>query len=485
MNRIMAALLVALAFAGCFGNESNESETEFVCETGFDADNVSVVDPSYDPINETHDHWEFGDHNIRTCTMVTVGWSALGETPHGYIGEIDFRGDLDLGAVAVLGNGEAPMIYLVDISNRTNPVVVSVIEQDGTYVTDVKISDDGGLLFAASQSVPAPGETLGITAGEPTTPAGFTVYDISDPSNPVYKLTVPDPSGLGCHMLSHEIIAGTDTLWCISSNVHVYRLDRAAGQVTTLAYVPYYPTVDGIPTPSAPPLAGNPGGVLTSGPHDVTVQTIDNTVWAVVSHWNSGLRLLDATNAPTVEEVGIWQGEGATHYGGNVHTAMMLQTNNGTYIVASPEYTSGGNIPSLWVLDANDPSDLKLVAEWWHPGNHTTPGLLLTTHQWQVAPTGPEVNATDMRIYLTMNHGGVWTLDFGKILEGDNQGAILGFHNARSPLDQSTMVGNAVLGSWDVNVVDGHIYASDRATGLWVMQYTGDELGNSALTGFA
>jgi hypothetical protein len=210
----------------------------------------------------------------------------------------------------------------------------------------------------------------------------------------------------------------------------------------------------------------------------------DGASYLVVSHWDEGVKVLDITQAPAITEVGSWDGEGAEHYDGNVHTAMMFEAGGKRYVMASPEYTGEGSIPGLWVLDATDLSDLKLVAEWYHPGLHESQGLYLTTHQWQVAPTGADVAAEDVRVYLTMNHGGLWVLDFGAILRGDDQGAILGFNLARTPIPEDH-VANAILSTWDVNVVDGYIYGTDRATGLWVFHYSGDEYDDPALTGFS
>ena len=84
-----------------------------------------------------------------------------------------------------------------------------------------------------------------------------------------------------------------------------------------------------------------------------------------------------------------------------------------------------------------------------------------------------------------MNHGGVWVLGFKEMLEGDLWGAIKGFHLTRTPLDEATAVtANAVLNTWDVNLVDGYIYGTDRATGVWVLDYRGDDH-LTDLTGFA
>ncbi|HEX9815547.1 MAG TPA: hypothetical protein VGB18_01090, partial [Candidatus Thermoplasmatota archaeon] len=226
--------------------------------------------------------------------------------------------------------------------------------------------------------------------------------------------------------------------------------------------------------------------------HDLTVFHESGTFgngrsYMVVSHWGEGVRVLDITDAPLVQEVGVWTGDGATHYYGNVHTAMMFRVADSRYIVASPELTTSDavQVPSLWVLNADDLSDLKLVGEWYHPNEHAAQGLYLTTHQWQVAPTGQNVAAEDVRIYLSYNHAGIWVLDFSQLLQKDHWSAILGYNLARRPLDEETAVPNAVLSTWDVNLVDGYIYGTDRATGLWVFHYEADNLGNPRLTGFA
>jgi hypothetical protein len=263
--------------------------------------------------------------------------------------------------------------------------------------------------------------------------------------------------------------------------------------------VDYVPTKGGVPTPAAPPLVGDPTCNTAAGcqvaprlavsPHDMTVFHTGGafrkgTSYLVVSHWDEGLKVLDITQAPQVTEVGSWKGEGAKHYDGNVHTAMMFVAGGHRYIMASPEYTQEGQVPSLWVLDADDVAHLKLVAEWSHPGQHVSQGLYLTTHQWQVAPTGANVTPDQVRVYLTYNHGGIWVLDFGQILAGNNAAAINGFNLARTPIPDDH-VPNAILSTWDVNVVDGHIYGTDRATGLWVFHYEGDVLGDKRVTGFA
>lgn len=503
------ALGLAFLLAGCTQptGPGPDDGTAAACPASpFDQPGVRLTDPSLDPIPDDKDNaTDFGTTNVRTCTLPAIGWTALRAdgVPHKYLGEMDLRGDLDLGAVAVVGSGEPGGVYVLDIQDRAAPKVLAFIPQPGAHVTDVKLSDDGKILYTASQALPTSGDVLTGNLPTPIAPAGFTAYSLTDPKAPQYLGAVLDTQ-VGCHMLEPVQVADNqDAVFCVSEHVRSYLVQRDGPVLLNLGFVDYLPTRSGVPTPSAIPAVGDPtcqlpepltcagapaAALLSSGPHDVTVTHENGTFgpgsYAVVSHWNEGLKVLDISGAPLIKEVGSWNGEGAAHYAGHVHTAMMFRAGGHRYIMASPEYTSGTEVPSLWVLDADDLAHLKLVAEWSHPGLHPSQGLYLTTHQWQVAPRGDNVSVEDVRVYLTYNHAGVWVLDFGQILAGDNQGAILGYNLARTPIPDDH-VPNAILNTWDVNVVDGHIYGTDRATGLWVFGYTGDRLGDPALTGFA
>lgn len=510
MRTFPVALLAAALVAGCL--VADPADVDDCPASPLDQPGLRLVPTTVDPIDDNRDNATlFDTTNVRTCSLPAIGWHALDPsgTPPRYIGELDMRGDLDLGVVTVPGNTEPGGAYLVDISVRDEPHVLSYIAQPGAYVVDAKISDDGAVLYLASQNLPAPEFVDSLP--NPVLPAGFTVYDIRDPANPAYVGTVAD-DGIGCHMLDPVQLPTVnglvqDAVMCVSSTLRSYLIQRTPSPFANLGFVPYVPEgVQGAPTPTGIPQVGDPSCItfpvvdaglglcaLAEAPHDMTAFHTGGSFGAgdsylVVSHWGEGVKVLDITQAPAITEVGSWDGEGATHYAGNVHTAMMFVVGDQRYIVASPEYTSQREtIPGLWVLDANDLTDLKLIAEWYHPGMHPSQGLYLTTHQWQVAPTGPDVNASDVRIYLTYNHAGVWVLDLGHILAGHAQAAIKGFNLARTPIREEAVdaVGNVVLSTWDVNVVDGYIYGSDRSTGLWVFHYTGDELGDERLRGFA
>ncbi|HEX2065470.1 MAG TPA: hypothetical protein VHI93_01520 [Candidatus Thermoplasmatota archaeon] len=496
------ALLAALLLAGCLS--SSPPAAPAGCASTLDEPGLRILPPTADPIDDERGNaTAFPSTNVRTCSLPAIGWAALQASgvPHRYLGEMDLRGDLGLGAVAVVGAGEAAGAYVVDIRDRARPQPLAFLPQPGGYVTDVKFSDDGKVLYVASQQLPSPEGVLSAPELKPQT--GFTAYSLADPARPAYLGAVADPS-VGCHMLEPVQVSATeDAVFCASQHLRSHLVQRGGAALVNLGFVDYVPTRGSVPTPAEPiptgdptcpypsqvPAAPLPGCVLASGVHDMTAfhtggRFGNGTSYLVVSHWDEGLKVLDITQAPAIHEAGAWKGEGATHYAGNVHTAAMFEAGGHRYILASPEYTAASDpVPSLWLLDADDLASLRLVAEWWHPGNHPSQGLYLTTHQWQVAPTGPGVAPAEARIYLTYNHAGVWVLDLGKVLAGDNAGAILGYNLARRPLPEGH-VPNAVLATWDVGVVDGYVYGTDRATGLWVFHHRGDALGDKRLNGF-
>ncbi|MEK6985716.1 MAG: hypothetical protein AABX89_04985 [Candidatus Thermoplasmatota archaeon] len=492
--RTFALLFVSLlALAGCATVETTPTGVLGAPDcpaSPFDQPGLRILAPTDDPIDdEKGNATVFETTNLRTCSLPAIGHTNLTASgpAHKYIGEIDMRGDLNLGAVAVLGNGEAPGFYILDITERATPVVLSYTPQPGAYVTDIKFSDDGAVLYVASQQTPGPEFVDSLPT--PVAFTGFTVYGLADPTAPTYLGTVVD-LGFGCHMLDPvQVAVNQDAVMCVSQHLRSYLIQRDGPVILNFGFVDYIPTRDGVPAPVIP-VVGDPTGLLpvAVAPHDMTAYHPSGSFGAgsalIVSHWTEGLKVLDISQAPLITEIGSWNGEGATHYNGNVHTAMVLETSAGRYLIASPEYTSDGTIPGFWVLDATDFGNLRLVAEWYHPGNHTSQGLYLTTHQWQVAPSGTDVAPEEVRLYFTYNHAGIWVLDFASILAGDNAGAILGYNLARTPIPEDH-VPNAILSTWDVNVVDGHIYGSDRATGLWVFHYAGDTLGDERLTGFA
>ena len=490
---VVLVVLASLVIAGCVTTPEAATTTSALDARG----------PSFlDPIADDHDHGVAADHAFSTPNMELLGHTTMTEDgkPYSYIGEMDTWGDLTV--VQVLGRGSVPGFVVLDTSDPAAPTPIGRADMPTSYVVDVKWSPDGAYVFAASQALP------GVDTDDPITGAlqssGFTQWDMTDPAAPVAVAGgfVQD----GCHMLSVKELGGgrrvsggddaapgrvgTLTVFCISQGlVHVFQELGGGAWTQVNVFGPGAPP-PGLDRVLAETIAAGPSApqtaLLAMGPHDITIQEDPlepGRFVASVSYWDFGLRFYDVTDPTNVVELGAWTGEAAGVYEGNVHGATLYDHHGRRLAVVGPELL-GDTVPALWILDVTDYAAPKLVGEWVPPGEHATQGLLLTTHQFQVL---------DGKIYLAYNHAGLWVLDIHPILDGtyaaDPDGSaaasrpeVLGYYLPHEPVEVYDPEVAAVPNTWDVNVKDGAIFASDRYTGFYVLRYAGDELGNATLT---
>ncbi|HET6403898.1 MAG TPA: hypothetical protein VFH78_04575 [Candidatus Thermoplasmatota archaeon] len=466
---LVAGLLLA---AGCVG-PSDGTTPAAVVERG----------PFVDPIADDHDHASFADHALWTPNMHLVGHTTMSEDgkPFSYIGEMDTYGNLTV--VQVLGRGSTPGFVVLDTSDPAAPRPIGRAEMPYSYVVDVKWSPDGKHVFAASQAAPrpdaaAPFESL-------VTGWGFTQWDMSDPTAPVAVAGGYVP--YGCHMLSVKELRGELTVFCISQGlVHVFAYAGEGAWTQVNAFGPGA-SLAGAQRVVSETLAAGPNApfvaLLATGPHDITIQEDPlepGRFIASVSYWDFGLRFYDVTDPRSPVLLGAWGGQGADVYEGNVHGAMLYGHHGEQRLaVVGPELL-GDTYPALWVLDVTDFANPTIVGEWVPPGQHATQGLLLTTHQFQVV---------DEKIYLAYNHAGVWVLDLHAIMDGTykddpTRPEVLGYYLPHQEVELYDREAAAVPNTWDVNVRDGFIFASDRYTGFYVLHYAGDEMGDANVTSY-
>ena len=138
---------------------------------------------------------------------------------------------------------------------------------------------------------------------------------------------------------------------------------------------------------------------------------------------------------------------------------------------------------ALWVLDATDYGALSLAGEWVNPGRYGADGIRFSTHNFQIA---------DGRVYMAHYHAGVWVLDLARIADAggplDEAGAsaaVLGYWLPRADVATFHQTGVNVPEVWDVLLYEGRVYAVDINTGLHVLHYEGDTLGDASASGFA
>ncbi len=460
-------IIAALVAAGCISPEEALPDPD---------DAMNTVEAFLDPILDSHDHADPAEHALKTASMHELGFNVLGDDgkPFTYIGEIDWLGDYAY--IAVIGRGSLPGFVIVDVTDATNPVVVGRGEMPNAYVVDVKIDDDGKFLYAASQAGTRTGTPTGLQ--DALGRYGVWVWNVEDKTKPVLVSQTPVAAS-GCHMLSYWKHNG-EHLACTGETILFFDpVDDALGTRRLTPVGQYSPqSQEGLDETTRSGETG-PGPL----PHDQTIQTdpVTGNPVMFVSHWDMGLRVVDLANLAAPRELGTWTGAGATHYSGNVHSAMAVVMNDTRYVVAGPELLGQGQVPSLYIMKADDYGNMELVAEWWAPGDHASQGLLLTTHQFQIV---------DGRIYMAYNHGGVWVLDLATIIAGGYREDparpdVLGYHLERHAEVLDAENAHPIPNTWDVVVRHGVIWATDRYTGLYALHLTGDEIGNEELSSFA
>ena len=472
------AFVLSLLVAGCVAAPEDGSAPE-----------TAALGAFVDPIVDDHDHAAFEEHALSTASMALVAHTTMGEDgkAFSYIGEMDTAGDLTV--VQVLGRGSTPGFVVLDVSDPARPTPVGRAEMPFSYVVDVKFSPDGKSVFAASQAGPTRSRAHSGPADDPVTAAlsgnGFTQWDLTDPANPVAVAGgLAEPTG--CHMLSVKDLGGALTVFCVANTVLVYQYgDQGAWvQVATMGPGTSGAGLDRVLSETVGAGTGAANAFLLGAePHDITVQEDPKEPgrWlATVSYWDFGFRVFDVTDPRDPVELGQWAGDAAQVYEGNVHGAILTLHEGKRVAVVGPELL-GQTVPALWVLDMEDLAAPRLLAEWVPPGQHVTQGLLLTVHQFQLV---------DGRIYLAYNHAGVWVLDLARIVAGDYREdparpEVLGYYLPHEKVELYDAGTATVPNTWDVNVKDGYVFASDRYTGFYVLHYAGDARGDPALTSFA
>lgn len=468
---LLGLLMVTTALAGCLGDDTTG--------TGDDGDLADRTGWTFeDFIVHEHDHEDPEAHHESSPTMEAIAHDQLGqETAYSYLGEIDTRAGLT--AVAIVGQGSTPGFVLVDTSDPSQPEVLGRAEAPQAYAVDVKLTSDGQYALLATQQV-----TTGRVGGTPTADSlldgtytarnGIMIWDISDPTDPSMVAFQP-VEAYGCHMLSIAEVDGQEWVYCINQSLTAFQFVRSptADLVPAGTYWPFGQT--GTETVAD---KQNPTGVT---PHDMTFQEdpVTGDPVLTVSHWDLGVAVLDVSMPSAPQELARWAGDGAEHYQGYVHSAQLTTVDDTRYLVVTPE-TLSDILPAIWVLDVTDWQSPELVAEWTNPGGHTSQGLLMTTHQFQLV---------DGKIYMSYNHNGIWVLDLATILANGggapDASEILGVHLPHThnvTLYDRDSYPMGIPAPWDINVVDGYILTADRYTGLHVLGYTGDTPGDPALT---
>ncbi len=476
-------MLALTAIAGCITDEENE-KPGLGDDLPLDSDELPLdaARPYINPVilaEEGHDHEAPDQHDISNY-MELVGFHPLGDDgPPGAISEIDVAGGYAF--LGIMGYG----FQVVDITNKTAPELVASVEvhapeqlaADRVYLADLKTDDSGDWVFVATELSASP---------------GVLIYDARDKSDITLAGFWPEPGLLlGCHMVEYAIIGESEYLFCapLDNAIYVGQLlppvDTAAGAVREVVQVArWMPTTpkfvqqqgnaaSGYVTDCA---AGNTGACASaalhffSGHQDMThqVDPLTGKDMLSVSFWNLGLRFVDVSNPLQPAEVGSWQGEDSEKWDGVLHTSMMFESNGSRIAATIPE---GGDPPALFILDATDLDNPKILAEWTARDDFHNESSRFSMHNFQIV---------DGLLYLAMYHGGIWVFDISTpALQAEPK--VLGTY---MPWHRDT--GRGCCGgimAWDVVVHEGYILTANA--GFYVLKLEGATVGEEAPSSFA
>lgn len=319
------------------------------------------------------------------------------------------------------GTYSGNLLYAWDVTDAANPVITDSVRIDGRRVNDVKVNADRSLAVITSEH-----------AADRRN--GITVVDITDPAHPV--------------KVSHYaegLSGGVHNTWIEGDLVYAVHYGTRALHILDIA------------DPAAPAEVGrwqlpNDDRFL----HDVMIE--DGL--AYLSYWDDGVVILDvgagiAGGTPTepalVSQYAYRFNVGPEVYG-NTHHAIRY----GDYVFAGDEIFGcaeclNGPRGYIHVIDVSDLENPREVA-------------------WYKVPEAGSHNmwAEDDKLYIGYYQAGLRVLDISGVLMGDlyRQGREIGWFMTEDATGTQPFATN----TWGAQPYKGKIFASDGASGLWVVE---------------
>ncbi|MHB8585299.1 MAG: LVIVD repeat-containing protein [Thermoplasmatota archaeon] len=458
--RPFATLLLIIALSGCVAPTVTQRALSLPPTTGKAADLPPNWYAAALAHGSGHDHRNILEHaNASTPNFHLLGHDPL-LTDH-YGGKPAFA--YGCGEAATTASGRRLDVIdafqndlsfvLEDVTNASHPVKVGEFYSQGMPTYDADITPDGlyvvlafdGLVrtpVASPLGVPAaplpdgantsavPSLHFVSACGEHQTIAlpdavaasqGVVLVSVADPTHPTFVDWSPTP-GFNLHSVS---------------TARVDNVDWVAGSVLTGtqagSYFTFYQIQD---TPAgtklvpegiyeSPPVTQGEGGSvfvpITNGHTDVSFQKdpTSGKLLGYVADWEGGVIVIDLSSPGVARAIGSWAPHHATPidpaddgpcYPGAVHEVLAAPTlwNGKHYIFAGqecPGKTStsapGG---SVFVLDATDPTNLKLVGSW-----HLPEDTGVWTVEYQASPH--YLALVNRTLFVSDYHAGLWAVD--------------------------------------------------------------------------
>lgn len=381
-----------------------------------------------------------------------------------YVGEFDALGGADLEVSA----DETLAFFDTQRSGSTQPTAPL-----GSY-------DPTGLLTSATSSQ-SPGSAL---------PRGIVVVDIADKRAPTLESYTPLPAN-GPHTLTYWQDPSDPSREYVIACTYDLITDPQTGALVGAVPATQRIVVYQVQRPPPAPVPGQPAApvslqplsqfTITDSPpagklyfpHDTRVQVHPtykggSTPLLYVAYWDKGVRVLDFSQPSSLKEVGFFTEFGPTALN-NIHLAQPFADPIGKddrhITVAQPEIpTAPDETGQLTFLDTSDPEHPRQVGYWTLP-NGTSGRLGITGFDF----SPHNFDTWDGKVALAHFHAGVWVID---VSDDENLAhpKSVGYYMPSKPRTDSPVIQPNV---WGVYEHQGLLWASDEATGLYVLRYTG------------
>jgi choice-of-anchor B domain-containing protein len=311
------------------------------------------------------------------------------------------------------GGGERMFVW--NVTDPSNIVLLDSVMVDARVVNDVKVSDDASWAIITRE-------------GASTRKNGIVVLDLADPAHPTIMAELTD-----------EMTGGIHNVWIMGDIVYAVNDGTSAMNIIDMS------------DPANPTHAGRyeikPGDTNKSL-HDVWAED----GYAYLSYWDDGLVIVDVgagTHGGTPTEPvfvsSIKYPEGNTHVAWRNHDYVFLGDEIGT---------SDGMRGFIHVIDVSDIENPRQVAKYDLPeaGAHNV---------W----------IEDDVLYIAYYQGGLRIVDISGTLRGDlyRQGREIGFFRTE-PAEGEGLVPNAA-NAWGPQPFKGSLFVSDMTSGLWVLKH--------------
>jgi hypothetical protein len=510
--RIAISLLLIVALAGCFaGGTPSAEETE-----------VAVVEAAMPLLSQNHGSAQnplfhkdatlhAGSRNIERVAYHN-GVDNSGDpnviSPGVYYTEIALhhgfayvaRGTVINAAGAGGVDDVEGGFVIIDVNDPTQPVYVG--EFDALTGSDIEVTADGRLAFFATQRNSIEEAAGGAQSTEDETnpgARGIYIVDIRDKTEPVQIGFQPLPYN-GPHTITYWNEGGREFLFVQTYDFYANSVPSGAGQPVggVLGALPggVIPLTQRV---TAYEIQRDPSGsnenvalvqvahfqIAESGsdgalifPHDsrVEIHPLRQEAYLYVAYWDKGVRILDISNlpgaigmpteaqSPLIPEVGSYSRFDPSSRN-NIHLAMPMDTLiDGKHItVTEPEIITANETGYIHFIDTSSPARAERpcpTSYWTLPGELIVNSLEFSPHNF---------DSFDGKVALAHNHAGLWIIDVSnaeKLCHPKSAGFFMDtFQRTNSPKMQPYF--------WGVVEDSGYLFATDEATGLYVLKYTG------------